>query len=158
MTSIENFNFTGRHLCFKLDHARSSIRLTQDHDFDINYKTRNRNPDSETRFGFWIEKCAPGLLRDMKMKLDIRCYVSQIKIACLLQLFLYFFLWWYTNILQLLLWDHIRVYMFIQPELLSYWSMYFNVLQMIGQSKMNEKFPDINKATTFRKMIQQSST
>ena len=41
-------NFTGRHLCFKLDHARSSIRLIQDHDFDINYKTRNGNPDSET--------------------------------------------------------------------------------------------------------------
>ena len=43
--------------CFKLDHARSSIRLIQDHDFDINYKTRNRNPDSETRFGFQIKKC-----------------------------------------------------------------------------------------------------
>jgi len=43
-----------------LDHARSSIRLIQDHDFDINYKTRNRNPDSETRFGFQIKKCAPG--------------------------------------------------------------------------------------------------
>jgi len=52
MASIEN-------KCFKLDHARSSIRLIQDHDFDINYKTRNRNPDSETRFGFRIKKCAP---------------------------------------------------------------------------------------------------
>jgi hypothetical protein len=52
MSSIEN-------KCFKLDHARSSIRLIQDHDFDINYKTRNRNPDSETRFGFRIKKCAP---------------------------------------------------------------------------------------------------
>ena len=51
MASIEN-------KCFKLDHARSSIRLIQDHDFDINYKTRNRNPDSETRFGFPIKKCA----------------------------------------------------------------------------------------------------
>ena len=40
--------------CFKLDHARSSIRLIQDHDFDINYKTWNRNLDSETRFGFRI--------------------------------------------------------------------------------------------------------
>ena len=57
-------NFTERHLCFKLDHARSSIRLIQDHDFDINYKTRNRNPDSETRFGFRIKKCAPGDLYD----------------------------------------------------------------------------------------------
>jgi hypothetical protein len=36
MSSIEN-------KCFKLDHARSSIRMIQDHDFDINYKTRNRN-------------------------------------------------------------------------------------------------------------------
>jgi hypothetical protein len=45
--------------CFKLDHARSSIRLIQDNDFDINYKTRNRNPDFETRFGFRIKKCAP---------------------------------------------------------------------------------------------------
>jgi hypothetical protein len=53
MASIEN-------KCFKLDHARSSIRLIQDHDFDINYKTRNRNPDSETRFGFRIKKCALG--------------------------------------------------------------------------------------------------
>ena len=44
MASIEN---TGRHLCFKLEHARSSIPLIQDHDFDINYKTRNRNPHSE---------------------------------------------------------------------------------------------------------------
>jgi hypothetical protein len=52
MVSIEN-------KCFKLDHVRSSIRLIQDHDFDINYKTRNRNPDSETRFGFRIKKCAP---------------------------------------------------------------------------------------------------
>jgi hypothetical protein len=52
MSSIEN-------KCFKLDHARSSIRMIQDHDFDINYKTRNRNPDSETRFGFRIKKCAP---------------------------------------------------------------------------------------------------
>ena len=52
MSSIEN-------KCFKLDHARYSIRLIQDHDFDINYKTRNRNPDSETRFGFRIKKCAP---------------------------------------------------------------------------------------------------
>ena len=43
----------------ELEHARSSIRLIQDHDFDINYKTRNRNPDSETRFGFRIKKCAP---------------------------------------------------------------------------------------------------
>jgi hypothetical protein len=51
-------NLRGRHLCFKLDHARSSIRLIQDHDFDINYKTRNRNPDSETRFGFRIKKWA----------------------------------------------------------------------------------------------------
>ena len=56
MASIEN---TGCHLCFKLDHARSSIRLIQDHNFDINFKTWNRNPDSKTRFGFRIEKCAP---------------------------------------------------------------------------------------------------
>ena len=54
MASIEN-------KCFKLDHARSLIRLIQDHDFDINYKMRNRNPDSETRFGFRIKKCAPAL-------------------------------------------------------------------------------------------------
>ena len=53
MASIEN-------KCFKLDDARSSIRLIQDHDFDINYETRNRNPDSETRFGFRIKKCALG--------------------------------------------------------------------------------------------------
>jgi hypothetical protein len=53
MASIEN-------KCFKLDDARSSIRLIQDHDFDINYKTRNRNPDSETRIGFRIKKCALG--------------------------------------------------------------------------------------------------
>ena len=53
MASIEN-------KCFKFDHARSSIRLIQDHDFDIKYKTRNRNPDSEKRFGFRIKKCAPG--------------------------------------------------------------------------------------------------
>ena len=52
MASIEN-------KCFKLDHARSSIRLIQDHDFDINYKTRNRNPDSETRFEFRIKKMRP---------------------------------------------------------------------------------------------------
>ena len=57
MASIEN-------KCFKLDHARSSIRLIQDHDFDINYKTRNRNPDSETRFGFRIKKGAPGSSRN----------------------------------------------------------------------------------------------
>ena len=53
MASIEN-------KCFKLDHARSSIRLIQDHDFNINYKTWNRNLDSETRFGFRIKKCTPG--------------------------------------------------------------------------------------------------
>ena len=45
--------------CFKLDHARSSIRLIQDHDFDINYKTRYQHTVSETRFGFQIKKCAP---------------------------------------------------------------------------------------------------
>jgi hypothetical protein len=56
IASLEN---TRRHLCFKLDHARYTIPLIQDHDFDINYKTRNRNPDSETRFGFRIKKCAP---------------------------------------------------------------------------------------------------
>jgi hypothetical protein len=54
MASIEN-------KCFKLDRARSSIRLIQDHDFDISYKTWNRNPDSETQFGFRIKKCTPGI-------------------------------------------------------------------------------------------------
>ena len=52
MASIEN-------KCFKLDHTRTSIRLIQDHNFDINNKTRNQNPDSETRFGFRIKKCTP---------------------------------------------------------------------------------------------------
>jgi hypothetical protein len=41
MASIEN-------KCFKLDHARSSIRLIQDHDFDIS--------------GFRIKKCGPDYL------------------------------------------------------------------------------------------------
>ena len=57
--------------CFKLDHARSSIRLIQDHDFDINYKTWNRNPDSETRFRFRIKKCAPGKTKDFKFLLRV---------------------------------------------------------------------------------------
>jgi hypothetical protein len=42
--------------CFKLDHARSSIRLIQDHNFDINYKTWNQKHDSDFEF----KKCAPG--------------------------------------------------------------------------------------------------
>jgi hypothetical protein len=62
ISKMASKNNAGRHLCFKLDHAQSSIRLIQDHDFDINYKTRNRNPDSETRFGFRIKKCAPDYL------------------------------------------------------------------------------------------------
>ena len=62
MASIEN-------KCFKLDHARSSICLIQDHDFDNNYKTRNRNPDSETRFGFRIKKCAPVYIYTFKHKI-----------------------------------------------------------------------------------------
>ena len=41
MASIEN-------KCFKLDNARSSIRLIQDHDFDIS--------------GFRIKKCGPDYL------------------------------------------------------------------------------------------------
>ena len=62
MASMEN-------KCFKLDHARSSICLIQDHDFDINYKTRNRNPDSETRFGFRIKKCASVYIYTFKHKI-----------------------------------------------------------------------------------------